>query len=448
MHAPCFVLFSIALSACHPGFMSVVVENPEDTSATDSGEPDDNDAPDDDPAWLGTGADGDLELHESTQLDVEVQDGREHPDAVRYAVATIDGATVTLDEAGLGLAEGDEALLINMRGTAEANAAVGNYAFVRIEAVSSAELTLTDPVEVVLGEESNEDLSGQVVVLQRVPNYSWLIVSEGVVLSASDWDRLGGGVLALRASEGIHVRDTAAIDLSGLGYEGGDTGSAGCDGYQGESITGWGQGGTCGSGYNETPGYYEANAGGGGCNITGGGGGYGAFGMPGDAWNSGYTAPSGGDTYGDETLSQLFMGSGGGGIWNGSGSSEGPGGDGGGIAFIATKILTVDEGGFIRATGDDTEAWSQGSYSYGAGGGAGGSLWIVAEDLQLAADSVLATGGAGEDSHQRAGGDGGAGRIRVDCRSCNDAEHGSASATAALVAACEPDPGWSEAPED
>ena len=99
----------------------------------------------------------------------------------------------------------------------------------------------------------------------------------------------------------------------------------------------------------------------------------------------------------------------------------------------------------VSATGGTTFHWSWGSWTYGAGGGAGGTVWIVAGEVDLAADSVEAIGGLGEQTHIRLGGNGGVGRVRVDCDVCNGFAVGTLEAAAALEAASEPDPGWSEA---
>lgn len=440
----CALSLVLILAGCM-GFQGGAIP---DTGRDDSREPGDTQPPPDEtPAWLGTGADGALELSARFVLDISTREGREYPDGVHYPVQSISGATVQLGEDAEGLEAGDEAILINLQGSATAYTTVGAWTFVELAAVDGASVELTDEPGVTFAETGNETLEGQAVVLQRVPQYTSVTLLDGATLTIANWAISGGGVLVLRARDGLHVHSGATIDLTGMGYAGGATGSAGCDGYQGESITGWGIGGGCGGRYNEDIGAQYPNLGGGGCIITGGGGGHGGYGLPGEPWNSGYSAPSGGEPYGDEALSALHLGSGGGGVWNGSDGTEGPGGAGGGIVLLAAAAITVDEGGTIQASGADTSAWSTGSYTYGAGGGAGGSVWLMALELSLAEASVLAAGGAGEASHERYGGDGAQGRVRVDCQLCNGAELGSAAASEALNLACEPDPGWGETPE-
>ena len=98
--------------------------------------------------------------------------------------------------------------------------------------------------------------------------------------------------------------------------------------------------------------------------------------------------------------------------------------------------------------GDSTEHWSEGTWTYGAGGGAGGSLFLIADTVVLAEDSISAQGGYGESAHERVGGDGGVGRVRIDCDTCNGLDASDASLDEALEAVSEPDPGASESPYD
>jgi len=259
--------------------------------------------------------------------------------------------------------------------------------------------------------------------------------------------------LAFRAAGTVWVEDGSRIDLSELGYAAGDTGTCNnCDAFQGESLGGEGIGDEYGDIYNESIGGYLANLGGGGANITGGGGEYGGGATAGDAWFPGvYTAPEPGEEYGEVDLEQIFFGSGGGGVWNG-GTDEvdedpGPGGGGGGILYIGAGSLVLDGASAIVASGGTTEHWASGSWTYGAGGGAGGSVFLKADSVELAADSIDAQGGLGQSDYTRVGGDGGAGRVRIDCSLCNGYLQGSSDAETALDDAAEPSPGHSESPE-
>ena len=114
--------------------------------------------------------------------------------------------------------------------------------------------------------------------------------------------------------------------------------------------------------------------------------------------------------------------------------------------IIGTGSIETEGENALTAEGDSTDHWADGSWTYGAGGGAGGSLFLIADAVELTEDSVSAQGGYGESTHLRAGGDGGVGRVRIDCEVCNGFDVSEASAEEALAAASEPDPGTSVSP--
>jgi len=404
----------------------------------------------DDDLHLGTGADGALSVTGTTDLSADASGTRAVADGVAFGVTAISGDTLTLDASATGLAAGDEVLLINLQGTASAYSAVGAWEFASVDATSGSTVTLMQSVSGTYGESSNGDLSGQVVVLQRVPQYTDVTVAAGAALTTSPWDGAGGGVLAFRATGTVSVAATGAVTVAELGYAGGDTGTNDNeDAYQGESYLGEGDGGYYGGPYNEANGAYLANGGGGGANVTGGGGEHAGGATAGASWNGGgYTAPAAGGTYGDANLASVFFGSGGGGVWNGGtdavGEDPGPGGDGGGILYIGAGLIDAD--GSLSADGGDTRHWAQGTWTYGAAGGAGGSVYLIADEVDLLTGAVTAAGGLGQASYTRVGGDGGDGRVRVDCATCNGEVQGTAAATSQLADACDPDPGASSAP--
>ena len=406
----------------------------------------------DEDLWVGTGVDGDLEVTGRTVLSSDVPTTRSEPAAVAFAVTAIANETITVDSTVVGLASGDEVLLINLQGSDAAHASVGSYEFGSVASVSGADIVLAEAVSETYGESDNSDLSDQIISIQRVPHYDNVTVYAGATLTTDAWDGAVGGVLAFRAAGTLWVEDTGSITVSELGYLAGDTGTCdNCDAFQGESYAGEGIGDEYGGPYNEAIGGYLANYGGGGANVTGGGGNHGGGATGGDSWNyGGYTAPDAGDSYGQATLATLFYGSGGGGVWNGgyddAGEDPGPGGDGAGILYIGCGVLVAEGEAAIDALGGTTDHWADGSWTYGAGGGAGGSIFVIAEEVELAADSVDASGGFGEATHERFGGDGGYGRVRIDCTTCNGYAHGTSDANRALEDAAEPDPGFSDTP--
>jgi hypothetical protein len=414
-----------------------------------NGTDDDCDTVVDEAYWVGTGADGDLSLSTEFDLSSDTSGSRTDADGVAYNVSSISGADVTVDSTVSGIAAGDEVLILNAHGSDAAHTNVGVYEFAEVSSVSGAVVTLTASVSNTFGETSNADLTDQTLVLQRVPNYADVTISSGGLLTTAAWDGSTGGVVAFRASGTVLVESGGEISASELGYAGGETGSAyNCDAFQGESYAGEGEGdgdGACTS-YNEYWGQYVANYGGGGAHITGAGGNYGGGATDGDSWTGGSaTPPSAGDTYGSADLSSLFFGSGGGGVWYGL-SSPGAGGDGGGVVYIAAFDLETQDTDAITSWGGTTTAWATGSWTYGAGGGAGGSIWLIADSMTLATDSVAADGGFGQASYTRVGGDGGEGRVRVDYNDINGVTAGATGASTEEAAVCEPDPGYSATP--
>jgi hypothetical protein len=246
----------------------------------------------------------------------------------------------------------------------------------------------------------------------------------------------------------VSIASGGAIAVDALGYAGGPTGTDwDMDAFQGESYAGIGICGDYGyEGYNDDNGAAYANFGGGGVCVTGAGGEYAGGATDADSWTGGSApTPEAGHTYGDATLAGLFLGSGGGGVWKGS-SSPGPGGSGGGILYIGASVVAADGASAITSTGETTTHWATGTWTYGAGGGSGGSVWIVTDTLTLAAGAIDAQGGLGETSHIRLGGDGGVGRVRVDCNAVNGVACATSGSATELASGSEPDVGYEAIP--
>ena len=399
----------------------------------------------DEELYKGSGIDGALSVSTDTELGT---------DAVAFDVTSISGNTVVVSSTATGLAPGDEVVLINLQGTDGAHAGVGAYEHGSVDTVSGATVTLRQSVAQTYGESSNSDLSGQIIVLQRVPHYTDVTVATTGTLSSPSWADGGTGIVAFRATGTVDFAAGGSIVADSLGYAGGATGTSNnCDAFQGESYAGLGSGdgdGVC-TAYNEYYGHWAANYGGGGAHITGAGGAHASGATDGDSWTGGgATPPYAGVAYGAADLSTLFFGSGGGGVWNGGtdspGEDPGPGGSGGGIVLIGAANLNAAGIDAVTSRGGTTTHWSWGTWTYGAGGGAGGTVWLIADALTLATGAISAEGGFGEATHIRLGGDGGDGRVRVDCTTCNGATQGSSAATTALEAASVPDPGYSTTP--
>ena len=425
------------------------LDNPDASERYDEAD-NDCDGDVDEDLWLGTGADGDLDVTSDFDLSTDSSGSRTEPDGATYVVTALSGDTVTVDVDADALAAGDEVLILNLHGSDSAYSNVGTYEFGWVDSVSGDEITLVDTLSETFGERSNSDLTDQAIFVVRVPQYEDVTLSDGAWLTTSPWDGETGGVVVFRATGTVFVEDGSAIVADELGYLGGATGSSyNCDAFQGESYAGEGDGegdGSC-SAYNENYGWWAANYGGGGAHITGGGGNHAGGATNGDSWTGGSaTPPYAGDTYGDDELASMFPGSGGGGVWYGT-SDPGPGGDGGGIVYIGADTIELEGAQAISALGGTTSHWATGSWTYGAGGGAGGTVWLVADTVDLSSDAITAEGGLGESSHTRIGGDGGYGRVRIDCNTCNGYSQGTSDAETELASAAEPDPGYSATPE-
>lgn len=376
---------------------------------------------------LGEG--GDLDVAGWGDLSENGSCDRAEPDIVAFAVESLDGTRVELSASPDGLAPGDEVLLMWMQGAPGDHDGVGAYALADVVSVDSTGVDLATTPDLPLP----ADPGAWKLQLQRIPRYQDVVVRAGATLTAGAWDGQTGGVLALRVDGTLTVENGGNVSAQGLGYQGGATGAGyNTDGYQGESLEGLGIGGAGGGDYNESNGAWMANLGGGGCNVSGGGGEHAGGATAGASWNGTASAPQPGDVQvGDD--GELYMGSGGGGVFY-LGGSAGPGGAGGGVLLLWADAVVVEGAGGLSASGAAATSWEAGSWTYGAGGGAGGSVWVEASTMQLGELAVQAVGGAGKSGVDRPGGDGGVGRIWLSCGAVN----GVACNDAAFVGLTEP----------
>jgi hypothetical protein len=387
------------------------------------------------PVASGTGADGAGSIPASATTDLSatsVASGRscaDGGDAVSYSVIALDAMTATLAAAPSAgcLAPKDEVLLINLQGTASANGNVGNYETLRVASVSGATVTFASAKTNYYGSGASDDTglgttaADQRVALVRVPNYSSLSVPAGATLTVDAWDGVKGGVLFVRSSGAVTIAGTVTVD--GLGYRGGQRpASVNQDGYEGESYGGLGG--------NAQPAVLGAGGGGRGdpCASYGVGGGGAAYGSAGlNATGSATTCMGvGGAVYGNAMLTKLFLGSGAGSGGNDNVLADNPhgglGGAGGGILVILGANLTVT--GSVSARGaagqGDTTSGCFGSstttcwdFSGPGGGGAGGSIYLLGDQVDVGTSLVTAAGGVGGLGGESNGGNGGDGRISV-----------------------------------
>jgi len=300
----------------------------------------------------------------------------------------------------------DEILLIQIQNSSGGEA--GTYEFKHISSIMGNEITLTSPLDNSYYSGSFDSVDATTFQIVRVPQYTSVIVDSGSSITAPAWDGYTGGIVVFRA-ETVTINNGGSIDVSEKGYRGGAYGpSNGLDGYQGESYLGKGIGGSS-YGFGKMN-----NAGAGGSYICGGGGEYGGYATNSTPWDGGVdTYARKGEIYGTADLTKIFFGSGGGGQWNGGDPDPSDGGNGGGIIIIYANSIVAHTDSFL-AVGETTNGIQQGTYTYGSSGGAGGAIFLYATTIQGETNFCRATGGSGNHLPQKAGGDGGVGRIRLD----------------------------------
>ncbi|MDP3014516.1 MAG: hypothetical protein Q8M92_09755, partial [Candidatus Subteraquimicrobiales bacterium] len=377
---------------------------------------------------LGTGADGAITINAGTgnkNIDTDnVISGRsctDGGDAVNYSVTQLTSTTATLSTSPSSncLAVGNEILLINLQGTISTQVNTGNYETLKIQGISSNVITFTTAKSNYYGDNSNDDTnigttsSTQIVMLQRVPNYTNVTIDSELTFSPSIWNGIKGGVMFFRATGTVSVGGT--INGQGRGYDGGPTTSPpNKPGIQGESYN-----------LDSTTRSTSANLGGGGGGDPvgngeggGGGGGYGTMGSNGGGPVSTGVVGAGGNSYGSSDLSKLYFGSGGGAGSHDIDANDGSGGAGGragGIIYISANTLSISGSLTARGNNGANAVTGTGNETAGGGGGSGGSIKLVGNTLTLGTNLITATGGTGGTSvtGNSNGGTGGVGRIAV-----------------------------------
>ncbi|XP_060070005.1 uncharacterized protein LOC132550023 [Ylistrum balloti] len=296
------------------------------------------------------------------------------------------------------------------------------------------------------GEDWILDQSSTIIISGSHCNISQFTVPENTVVFVKPWNGSTGGTLQIQAK---NILIAGTLNAHAAGYKGGSIPGAGASGQQGESYPGLGktktsdnrggggggQGGTKSSDHRGRP---------------GGGGGYGnPASYNRNIGNQANGYGSSGQVYGDETLSDLYLGSGG-----GSGGSAtnltinppgGKGGNGGGAISLKAE-LSVKISGKITATGepgqgDSTYSWcpppctsissrtGRGKCSSlnvtacwdesgAGGGGSGGSIFISAKSIAISERGgwrLDVSGGVGGYApFNNKGGTGGSGRVRLE----------------------------------
>ncbi len=375
---------------------------------------------------IGTGDDGAITISSgSKNINSDtLATGRTIADGISYAVTALGTNTITASSAPSGLTAGDEILLINMQGDATNNVNAGTYEFLRVLGISGSVITARTNIQNTYGVGGNADLTGQKIMIQRIPNYTNVTLAGGTTLTASAWDGTKGGLVAFRATG--TVTNGGTITANALGYRGGAGGAVSTSGpgaengesYDGKQGAGGFTttepskgGGRSGNEATASPNNGAVRGGGGGggkdgsasdANDGGGGGGGGAYfgggggaGGAGDYQNVGKEGAAG-DATGGTT------GGGGGAAGNAPGLGGAPGvagGNGSGIAGSGGQAGS----GATCGSGGGGNANSQGT---GAGGGGGG----IYGDANLAKIYPGSGGGGGGSSSTYGGTSGIVGR--------------------------------------
>ncbi len=402
-----------------------------------------------DSADYGTGADGNCSVPSGTVNVTAASSNtcvsRAKADAVNFSstVLTSVGATYvtvsTNNPDTLGLAVGDEILVINLQGTSSNYSTVGQYETRRIASFSGANnvnINVTVPFA------NAYDGTTQQIMVQRVPNYGTVTVSGGATLTVDAFNGTKNGVLFFRATGTVTASGTIDMNAKGytatypvvMGVPGGSAGGgSGSSTFPGGGGGGGGQGGSYGA-----VGSMPAKGGGG-----GGGGAYaqmnntstGAIGGSGDGvvgGNSSTTGSAGANSGGGGGSGAVTLTGGAGGTssclqmpctappnaGNGGAISTSGNGNGGYYADIGTpgpagvgsdnfknvstygssdlQKLYLGSNGATGGTGANGNGLaSPGTGGAGGGGGTGGGILTIFAPIVTTSGAIRSNGGNG-----------------------------------------------------
>ena len=303
-----------------------------------------------------------------------------------------------------GIAAGDEVMLINLQGDTTNNGNVGNYEILEVQSISDNTITFTSSITETYGVGGNSDLTGQKIMVQRIPNYKDVTIDTGANLTSNAWNGTLGGILAFKASGTVTVNGT--IHANAKGYRGGQSNQQngedfeGFKGYGGDSPTcGGGNGASSAAGP-----VCDRGGGGGGDNGDGSGGGAGGGygggggGGGGGSGNGGY----GGGAGGDGGSTGIRGGGGGGGSRNVGVGAGGNGGNAGSNGQTGPSDAGGTGGSVASTDASTAQGGGRNNYAGVGGGGAGGGGMYGTANL-----SKLFFGSGGGRGQRAAGAGGG-----------------------------------------
>ncbi|MBL4667761.1 MAG: PKD domain-containing protein, partial [Flavobacteriales bacterium] len=299
----------------------------------------------------------------------------------------------------------------------------GNYEFIQVESIpNSTTINLDCPLSF------DYTSSGNVVVI-RVPRYTDLTVNNGGILTADTWNGTTGGILAIEVNGITAINTGGAIDVSSLGFRGGQPEINSVFGGNRFASTNSGEGGEKGEGIVGDWIFYDsnlhgrycrgaaANAGGGGTAHNAGGGGGSNAGNPLN-WSegAGVSDPTYNAAWGLESPSLVGANNSGGGrggyshtssdeneltqgpgnaAWGGDSRRQMGGLGGRPLDYSTGKIFMGGAGGAGDGNSNPTEA--------GAGGNGAGIIFISSYGNVTGAGNITANGQNGGNSGTTAG---------------------------------------------
>jgi len=317
----------------------------------------------------GDGSDGDITFAVNTDLNTT--------DMPAHAVTGMGPGYVDVDDT-TGLSVGDEVLLINTRGTlVGTEGPAGHHETFNILGIDTLRITFDGSQQLFYGDggTSNDNISTHPVQLQRVPNYNNVTINAGVNVYPSATGRADtpGGVLFMRVLNTMTINGT--LHATSKGGDGG---------------------------FYPDPNQGGLGVGGGAPSANGQGGAYALQG------NTGWPLGINTNTYGDQEITNLHIGSGGARGVQTSTTTSCWGSDGGGAICVHATTLEITGTGSILC--NSTNAHSSGSW--GGGSGSGGSIKLIVGTYNQSG-TLAATSGATGGSYAGGGGKGSVGRIAV-----------------------------------